>query len=330
VSKGVNRQLNALLGTGWIDADAFGGSKSGRAQSAAQKETQPRRAAVQTLMPATRAAVRMLRAAHQFARDALSLGQPASIRLVGDWESGTASIAGKIVLITGSTRGIGAAAARLFAQRGAIVAVHGRNATRAEDVAGQIRELGGKARGYGADLSRPGEATRLVRMVTGDFGGLDVLINNSAILPQHKQPPWKSGAAEFAEVMATNVIGPFEASVAAVAWMERNRRPGRIVNISSSVADLSRDPKLGLAAYAISKVALEGISCYLSHECQELGIVVATLRAPTADTDMIRTHIDAEMRPLLPRAEDAAQLYLWVATAPTDEVSGRVRIPPPR
>lgn len=273
------------------------------------------------------AAHRVLQAAKELARGVVSRPDPDRITLVQGWErEARRSIAGKTVLITGSTRGIGHAAARLFAQQGACVAVHGRDTVRALELAAAIREAGGNARGYGADLAVAGEATRLVQAVTGDFGALDVLINNGAELPQHKDPPWKGGASEFTRVMATNVIGPFEASAAAVSFMEAHGRPGRIVNISSSVADVS-NPKLGLATYAISKIALEGISHYLAHEGQSLGVVVTTLRAPTADTDMIRTHVAAHLRPALPRPEDAARLYLWMATAPADQVNGRVRKP---
>jgi 3-oxoacyl-[acyl-carrier protein] reductase len=268
----------------------------------------------------------MLRGARELARGIVALAHPDRITLNDGWEYDAQRIAGKVVLITGSTRGIGRAAAQLFARYGASIAVHGRDAGRAEDVAAEIRKAGGSARAYAADLSIAGEATRLVSAVIADFGALDVLINNSAVLPQHKEPPWRSGAKEFAVVMATNVIGPFETSIAAISWMEAHRRTGRIVNISSSVADLS-NPKIGLAAYAISKIALEGFSCYLARESEELGIVVTTLRAPTADTEMIRTHVEAEMRPLLPRAEEAARLYLWMATAPANAVCGRVRMP---
>jgi 3-oxoacyl-[acyl-carrier protein] reductase len=272
------------------------------------------------------AALRVLHAAQDFARGVVSLVHPDRITLAHGWEHGAQCIAGKIVLITGSTRGIGRAAAQLFAAHGACIAVHGRDAGKAAEIAVEVREAGGHARGYGADLSVPGEATRLVHAVIDDFGALDVLINNGAVLPQHKEPPWKGGSAEFAKVMATNVIAPFEASMAAVSWMEAQGRTGRIVNISSSVADAS-NPKLGLAAYAISKIALEGFSRYLARESQDLGVVVTTLRAPTADTDMIRTHVEAELRPQLPRAEEAARLYLWMATAPASQVNGRVRMP---
>jgi NAD(P)-dependent dehydrogenase (short-subunit alcohol dehydrogenase family) len=197
------------------------------------------------------------------------------------WERSAQQIAGKIVLITGSTRGSGGR--RRSSSRATAPA--SRSTAETRQSRGRRRghsQGGGCARAYGADLSIAGEATRLVSAVTADFGALDVLINNGAVLPQHKDPPWKRAASEFALVMATNLVGPFEASMAAISWMEEHGRPGRIVNISSSVADLS-NPKLGLAAYAISKIALEGFSRYLAFESEELGVVVTTLRAPTAD-----------------------------------------------
>jgi NAD(P)-dependent dehydrogenase (short-subunit alcohol dehydrogenase family) len=163
--------------------------------------------------------------------------------------------------------------------------------------------------------------------VIDDFGGLDVLINNGAVLPQHTRPPWQSEAGEFARVLATNLSAPFEASTAAIAWMQAQGRPGRIVNISSAVADAAREPRGGLAAYGISKVALEGMARFLARETQALGITIATLRPPTTDTDMIKTHVPWDSRPLMPRPDAAAQLYLWAATAPAHEIEARLREP---
>jgi NAD(P)-dependent dehydrogenase (short-subunit alcohol dehydrogenase family) len=268
------------------------------------------------LLIARDGALRVVRVARRVATQIAALGKPSTL----DVPTGTRDIAGKVVLITGSTRGIGRAAAQLVAQRGAKVAVHGRSEESAEQVAALLRGRGAEVRGYGRDLSQEGEGTALVESVIADLGGLDVLINNGAVLPQHKQPPWLAGNREFHSVMATNLGAPFETCMAAVAWMQRERRPGRILNISSSVADLTKEPALGLASYGISKIALEGLSTYLLRELAGTAIEVVVLRVPTTNTEMIQTHVDWESRPLANSPEAVAELYLWAATAPASDV----------
>ena len=246
-------------------------------------------------------------------------------RLPCEWQKEIGSVAGKIVLITGSTRGIGRAAARAFAERNAEVIVHGRERAQANAVAADICATGGKARGYAADLALPGEARRLVETTLRDSGGLDVLINNGAILPSHTRPPWAADDDEWRRVVATNVMAPFEASIAAVRWMLKANRPGRIVNASSEVANLGKATRLGCATYGISKIALEGLSAYLAAEADPVGVVVTTVRVPTSETDMIKERYDRTLRPPPRDPALAAAMYLWAATAPAPAVHGRVR-----
>src|SRR5262245_14341066 len=124
-------------------------------------------------------------------------------RLPVNWQSGIGSVDGKVVLITGSTRGIGRAAARAFAERHAQVMVHGRDKARAEGVAAEIRAAGGRAQGYAADLALPDQSRRLVEAIIRDAGSLDILVNNCAILPPLVGPPWGPDDAEWPRVVAT-------------------------------------------------------------------------------------------------------------------------------
>ena len=245
-------------------------------------------------------------------------------RLPPQWQNDIGSVAGKVVLITGSTRGIGRAAARAFAERNALVMVHGRDKMRAEVVAADICRAGGRARGYAGDLALPGESRRLVEAMIRDGGSLDVLINNAAILPPPVLPPWATDDAEWRRVVAINVLAPFEASVAAVRWMLEAKRPGRIINVSSEVANLRKPPPLGCASYGISKIALEGVAAYLAAEARALGIVFTTLRVPTSDTEMIKSRYDWQSRPPPRDPALAAVMYLWAATAPAATVHGRI------
>jgi len=247
-------------------------------------------------------------------------------RLPDEWQSQIGSVADKVVLITGSTRGIGCAAVKAFAQRGARVAVHGRNGDTARSIADAIRSTGGQACGFGADLASPAEACGLVEATIAHFGRLDALINNGAILPDDTKPLW-SGDNGFLSVLATNVAAPFEASMAALRWMVQAGIPGRIINISSEVANLSKPLRTGSSTYGISKIALEGASAYMAAEAEAANIVIATLRVPTTNTDMIRSRYDWSARPPPRDPEAVALMYLWAATAASDEVHGRIRTP---
>jgi 3-oxoacyl-[acyl-carrier protein] reductase len=245
-------------------------------------------------------------------------------RLPDDWQSQIGSVADKIVLITGSTRGLGCSAAKAFAQRGACVAVHGRSEASAQSIADSILASGGKACGFGADLANPSEARRLVEATIAHFGGLDVLINNGAILPDDAQPLW-SRDNDLLSALITNVVAPFETSMATMRWIMQAAVPGRIINISSEVANLSKPLRTGSTMYSISKIALEGTSAYLAAEAESADIVIGTLRVPTTNTDMIRSRYDWDARPPPREPQTVALMYLWAATATADEVHGRIR-----
>ena len=104
------------------------------------------------------------------------------------------SFAGKTVLVTGSTTGIGEACARLFAGSGAAVMVSGRDSARGDAVVAAIRAGGGRARFAAADLREPGACDALIAATVGEFGGLDVLVNNAGILYSASAPDTSDGA----------------------------------------------------------------------------------------------------------------------------------------
>jgi NAD(P)-dependent dehydrogenase (short-subunit alcohol dehydrogenase family) len=157
------------------------------------------------------------------------------------------SFEGKTVLVTGSTSGIGRAAAEQFGRAGASVVVTGRDVARGGEVVAGIERDGGRARFVAADLSRPNGATELAAAA----GPVDVLVNNAGIFPfgaSHEIP-----LDQVRSVLEFNVVAPF-ALVAALAPGMIERGSGAIINVSTMVASFGNP---GMSAYGASKAALE-------------------------------------------------------------------------
>lgn len=191
----------------------------------------------------------------------------------------TNEFGGRTALVTGGSRGIGAAVARRLAQGGADVALtYEKDKDSAEAVAAQVRALGRRALALRADSGDAAEAEAAVNRVAAEWGRLDVLVCAAAVYVTG--PVTDLGAAEFDRAVAVNVRGPYLAARAAA----RHMRPGsRIVSLGSNVAE--RTPFPGLALYALTKSALAGMTKGLARDLGPLGITVNLLHPGPTDTD---------------------------------------------
>jgi meso-butanediol dehydrogenase / (S,S)-butanediol dehydrogenase / diacetyl reductase len=158
--------------------------------------------------------------------------------------------AGKVVLVTGSTTGIGEACARVFAESGAAVMVSGRHEQRGEAVAEAIRAAGGSARFSAVDLRGEGACERLVGDTIDRLGGLDILVNNAGIL--YTANALDTSNEQWLDTMAVNVNALFYLSRAAVKHM-RTAGKGAIVNIAS---EWGLNGEANHVAYCASKGAV--------------------------------------------------------------------------
>jgi 3-oxoacyl-[acyl-carrier protein] reductase len=217
-------------------------------------------------------------------------------------------LSGRTALVTGSTRGIGRAIAESLAGAGARVAVVGRDASRAIEVASEISS---DAAGFACDVGDVASVTALVERVEKSFGQIDILVNNAGltrdnILFRLKDDDWDA-------VLDANLRGAFVAIRAASRGMMK-RRWGRIVNIASVVGIIGNK---GQANYAASKAGLIGLTKSVAKELASRNILINAVAPGFIDTDMT-----AAMTPEA-RATLSGQIPLERLGSPSD-IAGAV------
>jgi 3-oxoacyl-[acyl-carrier protein] reductase len=205
----------------------------------------------------------------------------------------TSPLDGKVALVTGGSRGIGAAIAGLLAEHGAAVVVSGRDAARLQRAVETLEERGGSALGVVADAGKREDADRLVDAARERFGRLDILVNNAGItrdglLIRMKDDDWD-------RVMETNLRGAFLMTRAAAKLMVRLKAGGRIINIASTAGAMGN---AGQANYSAAKAGLIGLTKSSARELAHWNILVNAVAPGLIETDMAAA-IPAEAREAL-------------------------------
>ena len=186
----------------------------------------------------------------------------------------------RTALVTGGSRGIGAAITRRLAAEGARVAftyVHSKE--KAETLAKEINDAGGEAIAIAADSAHPAEVTNAVEKTVATFGGLDILVNNAGIFVS--KPFEEHSLEDYEQIMAINVRAVYVAANAAVKHISQG---GRIITIGSSMADNSVMAQTTL--YTMSKSALQGFTRGLARDLGAKKITVNVIQPGPIDTDM--------------------------------------------
>ena len=226
-----------------------------------------------------------------------------------------------ILLVTGGSRGIGAATARLAAARGyAVCLTYRSNAAAADAVVADIERAGGEAIAVVADVASEADVLRLFETVDARLGRLRALVNNAGILEQ-QTTLLAIDAGRLQRVLATNVIGSFLCAREAVRRMSTSRggKGGAIVNVSSMAAKLGSPGEY--VDYAASKGAIDSMTIGLAREVAAEGIRVNAVRPGVIYTDIhasggepgrvdrVKTSVPMQRGGT---AEEVAQAVLWL------------------
>lgn len=193
-------------------------------------------------------------------------------------------IEGKVALVTGGSRGIGAAIVERLAAEGADVALtYNTSADRAEQVAAAVRGTGRRGLAIHAPAGDPQAVPAAVDRTAAEFGRLDILVNNAGIFPYGTID--ELTMEQFDEAMALHVRAVFAAAKAASRHLSAG---GRIISIGSNLAERVSRP--GLSLYSMSKAALLGFTKGLARDLGPRGITVTVVQPGSTDTDMNPAH----------------------------------------
>jgi NAD(P)-dependent dehydrogenase (short-subunit alcohol dehydrogenase family) len=239
----------------------------------------------------------------------------------------------KIILITGGSRGIGAATAKLAAQRGYAVAIsYVSNKVAADEVVNKITSAGGKAMAMQADVANESDVVRMFQQVDQTLGKLTALVNNAGIIDLHSRVE-DMDAARLNRIFATNITGSFLCAREAIKRMSSKHggAGGAIVNMSSAASRIGSPGEY--VDYAASKGAIDSFTLGLSKEVAAENIRVNAVRPGVIYTDIHASggepgRVD-RVKDTVPMkrggtAEEVAQTVLWLLSDEASYTTGAI------
>jgi 3-oxoacyl-[acyl-carrier protein] reductase len=234
---------------------------------------------------------------------------------------------GKVAIVTGGSRGIGAATAAWFCEHGASVVVSGRDADRLKEAVRELESRGAAIHGVVADAAKREDADRLVDAAKERYGRLDILVNNAGItrdglLIRMKDDDWD-------RVMEINLRGAFLMTRAASKLMVRQKSGGRIVNVASTAGVMGN---AGQVNYSAAKAGLIGLTKASARELAHWEILVNAVAPGLIETDMAAAISPEAREALLSQvplkrigtAREVAEMIGFLAGGAAGYVTGQV------
>jgi NAD(P)-dependent dehydrogenase (short-subunit alcohol dehydrogenase family) len=228
-------------------------------------------------------------------------------------------IRGTGTLITGGSRGLGAALAKELARRGARVVVVARGADELDAVVGEIRDAGGQAHGLAADMGNKQAIYSIAGAAADLVGPIDLLVHNASSLGPTPLPLLLDTACEDLEaVLAVNLIGPFRLTKAVAGSMALRGR-GLVLHITSDAGAVAYQR---WGAYGISKAALDHLGRIWAEELQDTGVRFLTIDPGEMDTAMHAAAMPDADRASLARPDEAASRVAEIIASSESIASG--------
>lgn len=236
------------------------------------------------------------------------------------------TLQGKLVLVTGGSRGIGRAIAIAMGACGAKVVVnYAGNAVAAEETAAAIESMGGQARTVQFDVSNSTQVAEVIKSLEKELGGFDVLVNNAGVSRDNLFIKMKD--EEWDANINTNLKGSFLCAKAVAMGMIR-KRAGKIINISSVIGLTGNS---GQAAYAASKAGILGLTKSLAKELASRNVQVNAICPGYITTDMTSAHGDKLIENVLKQIPmerlgdplEIARMAVFLATDASNYITGQ-------
>ncbi len=232
---------------------------------------------------------------------------------------------GKTAVVTGGSRGIGAAICKKFAENGANVALlFAGNTQKAEETKAALLEMGVKAEAYQCNVADAEQVAEVCKQILADFGSVDILVNNAGITKDKLVPMMK--VPDFDSVVDTNLKGAFY-MIKQFYPVFMKKRSGKIINISS-VSGLMGNP--GQTNYSASKAGLVGLTKSVAKELAARNVCCNAIAPGFVATDMTENLSEGnKLKDFIPMKrfgtpEDIAKLALFLASDQSDYITGEV------